>query len=85
MKAKYIVIKSGGLEQPFVFSELAAHADVARALDREVVGAGFCYIKETPDGPRYKCYGESVSLLVRNRGEVDDDVLNRLLGVTHSF
>lgn len=84
MKAKYIVVTLAGLEQPFVFSELTTHADVARALNCEVVGAGFCYIKETPNGSRYECYGESISLRIKSRGTADSDILNSLLGVTQS-
>jgi len=79
MRAKYIVIEVGGFEQPFVFSELSQHADVARALAgvSAVVGAGFCYI----DDNRYICYGESISCNVKSRGAADSKILNRLLGV----
>jgi hypothetical protein len=77
MKCKYIVVKQGGLELPFVFSELSTHVDIARAVGGEVVGAGFCFI----DGDRYCCYGESVSCNVKTRGEKDEKVLNEMLGV----
>ena len=77
MKCKYIIVKQGSIEQPFVFSELSIHADIARAVGGEVVGAGFCFINED----RYCCYGESVSCKVKTRGEKDENVLNRMLGV----
>jgi hypothetical protein len=77
MKCKYIIVKHGGTEQPFVFSELSIHSDVARAVGGHVVGAGFCFIDED----RYHCYGESVSCQVKSRGQVDEKVLNELLGV----
>lgn len=77
MKCKYIITKRGSIEQPFVFSELSQHADIARAVGGDVVGAGFCFIDED----RYHCYGESISCKVKSRGEVDDKVLNDLLGV----
>ena len=77
MKCKYIIVEQGGHEVPFVFSELNQHADVARALGGKVTGAGFCFIDED----RYHCYGESISCNVKSRGEVDDKILNRLLGV----
>ena len=77
MKCKYIIVKHGSTEQPFVFSELSVHSDIARAVGGEVVGAGFCFIDED----RYCCYGESVSCKVKTRGEKDENVLNRMLGV----
>lgn len=76
-KSKYIVTEG---DIPVVFSELApSHAEVARALFQgaKIVGAGFCYI----EGDRYHCYGESTSLRVKSRGEVDSDILNRYMGV----
>jgi len=81
MKAKYIIVKQGNTEVPFVFSELNQHADVAYALGgvQAVTGAGFCFIDED----RYHCYGESISCKVKSRGEVDAKILNRLLGVDH--
>ncbi len=77
MKCKYIIVKQGNLSVPFVFSELNQHADVARAVGGEVVGAGFCFI----DQDRYHCYGESISCNVKSNGEADANILNRLLGV----
>lgn len=80
MKSKYIIVSLGGIEQPFVFSELSQHADVAFALCgdvRKVVGAGFCYITDD----RYHCYGESISCKVKSRPEEDAKILNQLLGV----
>ena len=84
MKAKYIVIKRGNIEEPFVFSELSQHADVAFAVCgdvRNVVGAGFCFIDED----RYHCYGESISCKVKSRPEQDAKILNRLLGVDFEY
>ena len=80
-RSKYIVTRGlNGIEQPFVFSELASHAEVADALGGPVwvTGAGFCYINETG---KYKCYGESVSLKVKSREQVDADLINRLFGI----
>ena len=77
MKCKYIIVKQGSIELPFVFSELSTHVDVARAVGGQVVGAGFCFI----DGDRYCCYGESVSCNVKTRGDKDEKVLNEMLGV----
>lgn len=76
MKAKYIVVEQNTLEMPFVFSELSQHADVARAVGGRVVGAGFCFISNN----RYACWGESISCRVKSRYEVDEKILNKLLG-----
>lgn len=81
MKAKYLIIKVGNIEQPVVFSELMAHSDVALGIGGTVVGAGFCYIN---DLGRYQSYGESVSCRVKSREE-DSDILNRLLGVDSDY
>lgn len=77
LKAKYLVLRQGGFEVPFIFSELNDHANTASKLGGEVVGAGFCYIRED----RYHCYGKSVSLKIESRGDVDASILNRLLGI----
>ena len=79
MKCKYIIVNRGGIELPYVFSELDQHADIARAVGGTVVGAGFCFIDED----RYHCYGESISCKVKSRADVDHKILNRLLGVDH--
>lgn len=82
MRAKYIVVKQGTFEVPFVFSELSQHADVAYAVSgdvRNVVGAGFCHILDD----RYVCYGESISCKIKSRLEEDTKILNRLLGVDY--
>ena len=76
-RAKYVIVRLGGIEQPFVFSELMTHADVVRALGGEIISGGFCYIDEH----RYFCYGESVSLKVKSRAQVDADLINRLFGI----
>lgn len=75
MKSKYIVLEQDSLELPFIFSELSTHADVARALRGKVLGAGFCVIQND----RYVCYGESISLEIESRGEVDSKILNSTL------
>lgn len=76
MRTKYIVLKKGSSEMPYLFSELDTHSEVARALGGKVVGAGFCWIN---DNGQYECYGESISCNVKSRKEVDSKVLNDLL------
>lgn len=74
-KAKYIIDE---YERPIVFSELFNHIDVCvnMRFDRKtILGAGFVYVNESG----YHCYGESISLGVESRGDVDSAVLNRYL------
>jgi len=75
-KSKYIIVDSLAPELPIVFTELLTHSDVARSIGGKVHGAGFCHIENN----RYVCYGESVSLKVKSRGEADSKILNNLLG-----
>jgi hypothetical protein len=75
MKMKYIISEDG---IPMVFSELQQHSEVARAMFNKVVGAGFCFIAEDR---MFTCYGESYSLKITSRGEVDSSILNRVFGL----
>jgi hypothetical protein len=75
MKAKYIIIKRGGIEYPLVFSELMEHAATARAIGGDVLSGGFCYTEDDT----WVCYGESISLRLKSRGDVDSKVLNEML------
>jgi hypothetical protein len=75
MKTKYIIVKQGSFELPFVFSELCTHSDIAHQVGGTVVGAGFCIVADD----RYCCYGESISCKVKSRYHEDDAVLNKML------
>ena len=79
-RSKYIVIERARLATPIIFSETMGHDEMAAAVGGEVVGAGFCYISDD----RYKCYGESVSLKIKSRGDVDANILNLYLGTKES-
>lgn len=63
---KYIIVEDMGLEQAIVFSEIIKHSDVARMLP--VISAGFCSIYVS-------CWGHSLSLNKKSRGEVDKQVI----------
>jgi len=78
-KSKYIIVDSLAPELPVVFTELFTHSDIARSIGGKVHSAGFCYIENN----RYVCYGESVSLKVKSRGEIDSKILNNLLGTNN--
>ena len=67
MKLKYVIVDQMYTEVPIVFPEILTHAEVATWYRSTVVSGGFCYFE---DG-KYKCYGESISLRVKSRNEVD--------------
>lgn len=56
----------------FLFNEHAVHAIVAEALEAvygKVVGAGFW------DPVKQECWGESVSLNIKSRGDLDNQII----------
>lgn len=82
MQFKYIIMNDGMLDIPVIFSELISHRDAYRGLkdavnspaaSREtpkVVGAGRITLY-----PKVECYGDSHTLGVVSRGQVDADVI----------
>ncbi len=72
-RTKFIVVKELGVETMVVFEDIFTHSLFANSLGREVVSAGFLAISNDTDGyqPCVSAYGDSVSLGVKSRGEVD--------------
>ena len=82
-KMKYIIANAGGYPEPYVFSDTVNHADMARNVGAEIVlGAGFCGINPNRE---FECYGESVSLRVKSRGEYDSKILNQKFGLVDPY
>lgn len=84
---KYVVTDKGSFA---IFSDTAGHKEVGHALYGTPVGAGFCTLEvgakpnEKPDGDDYDvvvahCFGESFSLDIVSRGEVDQNIINEKL------
>lgn len=75
---KYIIVKEGIHELPIVFHEILSHAQVAG--NKTVVSAGFCNIGIREEGgePKWAAWGESYTLKIKSRGDVDDDILNSM-------
>lgn len=72
MELKYIIIKNNmGIEDIVLFPKSLIHSDVSAG--RDVFGAGFCRIPT--DGSKPYCYGESISLQVESRCDVDSGIL----------
>lgn len=74
---KYIVIDGN----PVLFPCDLVHADVAGANSSKVDSAGFFLIWSAPDGPKVICSGESDSLCIVSRPEVDQKLIAKYLGL----
>ena len=73
-KWKYIVVVSGGLEVPVLFTEMQKHDDVANG--RKVVSAGFVSVSIKDNTVSFKCFGCSLSLNVNAR-ESDSNLISK--------
>jgi hypothetical protein len=93
-RVKYVIVERGGLEHAYVFGELDSHRGVAFALlepmnwdspnpYERARAAGFCHMEAAASGNlRWRCYGESTTLKIASRGELDERILNSQLGGT---
>lgn len=75
-KAKYIVFEERHIEEMVIFSSLLQHVNIAHRLRCEpVISAGFIEIIDNEP----VCFGESISLDIKSRGEIDTNVAKRVL------
>ena len=61
-----------------VFSPSATHADIARAMHGKPIAAGFIRMESlttVTGGPYIRCFGESISLNIKSRGQEDVDII----------
>jgi hypothetical protein len=81
MKVIKYIMQDG--DTPILFPEWLTHSDVARSLGRDVISAGFCNVGGRDDygNPLFHCYGKSVSMQLKSRGQQDSDILNRSFGI----
>lgn len=79
---KYVIVEEYGLECPIIFSSLLNHSDVVNHLKNfkgcKVVSAGTC----TPrcikgDKTGWGCWGNSVTLDIKSRNDVDEEILDK--------
>lgn len=70
---KYVVTNYSAI----VFDERLVHAHVARG--QKVLGAGFVNIVCVNDKMEARCSGESISLGIPSRRELDEAVINNML------
>jgi len=85
MRTKYLVLDNlsrfGNTEGIIVFPEFEEHERMARKHGgkEHVVSAGFCQVGIGEyDEMIYSCYGESQSLGIKARPDIDSDMLRRL-------
>lgn len=82
-RMKYIVIDGPLMVEIYIFPDYIKHNDLAMRFDRPVISAGF--IGRSPEllktgfteNPLI-CYGESVSLNIESRNEIDTALLMRV-------
>lgn len=73
---KYVVFEIDGLQQPILFPEFIEHQTMAlKFAGKKVISAGMVFFR---DG--IVCTGDSFSLNVKSRGELDSDLIFRHLG-----
>ena len=73
---KYITYKCfrDRVDKFVIFDKITNHSDMAKGLTaEEILGAGFVGFGD--DGAR--CYGESVTLNMKSRGEKDSKIIQR--------
>lgn len=71
MRFKYVVYIDGGFPQFDIFPATVQHLNYAHL---NPISAGFCQIV----GGEIKCFGESVGLRIKSRGEEDDQLIKTL-------
>lgn len=71
---KYVIFESkGGLYNPVVFPDHIAHSQI-KIEDCSVFSAGF--LELSTFGVK-RCYGESISLNVKSKGNDDEEIIQR--------
>jgi len=73
---KYIVVKGS----PILFPSDLVHAEVA-GQDNVVESAGFFVIVKDKKGKRVVCIGESTSLSIASKPEIDQKLIAQYLGI----
>jgi len=72
-KAKYVIVNGSAI----VFSAAIKHSEITDKENCEAAGFVTFYSTD-PDGVvKASAYGESFSLNIRSRGQVDSDIINR--------
>lgn len=70
---KYVIFEGNGLVHPIVFGDHTTHSQISVA-GAKPIAAGFVKF-DSMNWPH--CYGESKSLGLKCRGEIDEDIIRR--------
>ncbi|HPM74280.1 MAG TPA: hypothetical protein PLA71_00995 [Saccharofermentans sp.] len=76
-KHKYIIMQVQGSELPILFHPVISHDLIG--CSSNVISAGFCSMNVEEGKNSVACYGNSVSLNVESRGEVDEEIILKWL------
>ena len=87
MQTKYVIFNNGIMDKAIVFGETLSHAEIADMITRKfpgvnIVSAGF--VGTTKDNKKIG-YGESISLLLKSRGEQDTRALNEVFCIDNEY
>lgn len=87
---KYIVYETYSTSEMVIFGATQEHAQVALKLGVKPVSAGFLNFNIEKDEygqnvPVANAYGESVSLDIKSRPEIDSHLANRILSIGKHF
>ncbi len=86
MNPKYVTIEHNGFHSACILAPYERHCDVL-PLPGKILGAGEFQISfsSPPSHIKVTCFGESVTLGVKSRGEQDAVILCRLLRIGKNF
>ena len=70
---KYVIFEGNGLVHPIIFGEHTAHSQI-NVAGAKPIAAGFVRF-DTMNWPH--CSGESESLKLKSRGQLDEDIIRR--------
>jgi hypothetical protein len=81
MNGKYIIFERDGLEFPVLFpNHFVAHNEIHGTFSDKPVSAGFWSFSDLDK--RVCVYGESISLKLKGRKDLDESLINKQLGLT---
>lgn len=78
---KYVIFEGNGLVHPILFGDHTTHLQISVAGGTPV-SAGFVKF-DSMNWPH--CYGESESLKLKSRGEMDEDIIRRAYGYCDTY
>lgn len=80
---KYIIFEDEvGNEYPVIFGDTINHKDMAKKIELKVISAGAMRFDDClSEDFKIYCYGESQTLGIRGRGEIDTQIIKRFMSM----